>query len=157
MTSRFNINTQKENEDFLKKNPKVGCIYCAPSPVTTHIPLESVMFVLEMNNDTNQITGIGMVKNKPKINKYNVYENGNYNRYNFVGNYRIDREVMTEEEKIIMKVFDILCFKGNRHMKRGQGLTMFPVDMLYNMLYKSNEKKDLVGFIRNMFKERFVK
>jgi hypothetical protein len=98
-----------------------------------------------------------MVKNKPKINKYNVYENGNYNRYNFVGNYRIDREVMTEEEEIIMKVFDILCFKGNRHMKRGQGLTMFPVDMLYNMLYKSNEKKDLVGFIRNMFKERFVK
>ena len=97
---------------------------------------------------TNEIAGVGMVMNKPKINKYSVYENGNYNRYSFVGNCRIDRTEMTEHENMIMRVFDILCFTGNRHMKRGQGLTMFPVDMLY----KCHKKLDLVDYIRNMFK-----
>ena len=111
------------------------------------------MFVLEMNNDENKIMGIGMVMNKPRINRYSVYENGNYNRYSFVGNHRIDRAQMNEEEIVIMRVFDILCFTGNRHMKRGQGLTMFPVDMLY----KCHKKVDLIEFIRNMFKTRFSK
>ena len=153
MTSRFNTSTLEENAAFRAVQPKIGCIYCSPSPVTIHIPNESIMFILEMNNDTNEIAGVGMVMNKPKINKYSVYENGNYNRYSFVGNCRIDRTEMTEDENMIMRVFDILCFTGNRHMKRGQGLTMFPVDMLY----KCHKKLDLVDYIRNMFKRRFSK
>ena len=153
MTSRFNNSTWNENEEFRKNQPKIGCIYCSPSPVTTNIPYESILFILEMNNDTNLISGIGMVINKPKPNKYYVYENGNYNRYSFTGKYRIDRNEMTEEENTIMKVFDILCFTGNRHMKRGQGLTMFPIDMLY----KCHKKLDLAEFICNMFKTRFKK
>jgi len=109
------------------------------------------MFILEMNNDTNKISGIGMVRNKPQLNKNRVYENGNYNRYSFMGKCRIDREQMTEEEKLILSVFDILCFTGNRHMKRGQGLTSFPIDMLYRCHYKL----DLIEFVRNMFKIRY--
>jgi len=153
MTSRFNNNTWEENTYFREKQSKIGCIYCSPNPVSMNIPHESILFILEMNNDKNHISGVGMVMNKPKINKYSVYENGNYNRYSFIGNYRIDRTEMTEEEKTIMRVFDILCFTGNRHMKRGQGLTMFPVEMLY----KCHKKLDLVEFIRNMFKSRFTK
>ena len=151
MTSRFNNSTLEENAGFRAVQPKIGCIYCSPSPVTIHIPHEAIMFILEMNNDTNEIAGVGMVMNKPKINKYSVYDNGNYNRYAFVGNCRIDRTEMTEDENMIMRVFDILCFTGNRHMKRGQGLTMFPVDMLY----KCHKKMDLIDYIRNMFKQRF--
>ena len=153
MTSRFNNNTWEENTYFREKQSKIGCIYCSPNPVSMNIPNESILFILEMNNDKNHISGVGMVMNKPKINKYFVYENGNYNRYSFIGNYRIDRTEMTEEENTIMRVFDILCFTGNRHMKRGQGLTMFPVEMLY----KCHKKLDLVEFIRNMFKSRFTK
>ena len=153
MTSRFNDRTLSENEAFRQTQPKIGCIYCSPSPVTVNIPHESVMFILEMNNDRNEITGIGMVLNRPKICKYSVYENRNYNRYSFVGNYRIDRTQMTDDENTVMRVFDILCFTGNRHMKRGQGLTMFPVDMLY----KCHKKLDLIEYIRDMFKTRFSK
>ena len=153
MTSRFNNNTLDENEEFRRRQSKVGCIYCSPNPVSMNIPYESILFILEMNNDTNHISGVGMVKNNPKINKYSVYENGNYNRYSFIGNYRIDRSEMTEEENTIMQVFDILCFKGNRHMKRGQGLTMFPVDMLY----RCHKKLDLAEFICNMFRSRLSK
>jgi hypothetical protein len=111
------------------------------------------MFVLEMNNDKNEILGVGMVMNRPKINKHLVYGHGNYNRYNFIGNYRIDRKEMTLEEEDIMRVFEILCFTGNRHMKRGQGLTMFPVEMLY----KCHRKVDLISFVSGMFKNRYSK
>jgi hypothetical protein len=108
------------------------------------------MFVLEMNNDTNKIIGIGMVRNHPVVNKYSVYSEGNYNRYVFVGKTRIDRSEMDEEEERIMKVFDILCFTGNKHMKRGQGLRLFPVEMLY----RCSKKIDLVQFICEMFRKR---
>lgn len=150
LTSRFNNYTWDENCKFRNKYNMNGCIYCTPAPIANSIPHETIMFVLEMNNDNNKIIGIGMVRNKPIINKYNVYGNGNYNRYIFIGKTRIDRSQMTYEEEIIMQVFDILCFTGNRHMKRGQGLKSFPVDMLF----RCNARLNLVEFISKMFKNR---
>jgi hypothetical protein len=152
VTSRFNNNTWKENQIFRDKI-QFGCIYCAPDMITTKIPTDSVVFVLEMNNDTNKIMGIGMVRNHPVCGKYCVYSNGNYNRFVYSGKYRIDRNEMTEEEDKIMQAFDILCFKGNTHMKRGQGLKSFPVDMLF----RCKKVIDLVDFVSQMFKERISK
>ena len=34
VTSRFTNETFSENESFRKKNPKVGCVYCSPTPMT---------------------------------------------------------------------------------------------------------------------------
>lgn len=150
MTSRFTESTWKENINFRANKTNFKCIYCSPEQVSARIPTDSVMFVLEMNNDKNKIMGIGMVKNHPRVQMYGVYENYNYNRYNFVGKHRIDREDMTEEEDEIMRVFDTLCFKGNKHMKRGQGLKMFSAEMLYKMLVRF----DLVEYIKEMFKIR---
>ena len=148
LTSRFSSETWNENVNYRNQHPNIGCIYCAPEPNAKCIPVDSILFVLEMNNDTNKIMGIGLVRNHPVCNKYYVYENGNYNRYVFIGKKRIDRSEMTEEEEQIMKVFDILCFTGNQHMKRGQGLKSFPADMLYNC----SKKLDLVKFVSNIFK-----
>jgi hypothetical protein len=153
LTSRFNNDTWRQNEEYRNKNRQIGCVYCSPDPVSQIIPNESIMFILEMNNETNYIMGIGMVRNHPIINKHRVYDNGNYNRYVFTGNTRISRKDMTVEEEEIMQVFDILCFTGNRHMKRGQGLKSFPVDMLY----RCNKRLDLVQFITDMFKHRLNK
>jgi hypothetical protein len=176
MTSRFNNSTWSENNQFRQTvndhnmehnvataqqgagsnkntNNTIGCIYCAPNKVAQYIPVESHMFVLEMNNDTNKIMGIGLVRNHPICNKYRVYKNGNYNRYVYVSKHRIDRADMTESEETIMKAFDILCFTGNRHMKRGQGLMAFPIDMIY----RCRTIIDLVKFIGDMFKERSTK
>ena len=149
LTSRFNEKTWNENQKYRLKK-EIGCIYCSPCPIANEIPLDSIMFILEMNNDKNRIEGIGMVRNKPYVNKYKVYEDGNYNRYVFTGKNYISREKMSNEEETIMKAFDILCFTGNRHMKRGQGLKKFPSRMLFNV----RKKIDLVEFIKNMFKER---
>lgn len=150
MTSRFTNETWRENQSFVAKTDKLGCIYCAPDQISKQIPIDAILFILEMNNETNKIMGIGMTRNHPMCNRYYVYENGNYNRFTFPGKYRIDRSNMDEMEEKIMKVFDQLCFKGNKHMKRGQGLKSFPVEMLY----RCSKKLDLVNFISEMFKKR---
>jgi hypothetical protein len=152
VTSRFNNNTWSENMYYRLKHKNIGCMYCCPDPISSQIPIESVLFVLEMNNDIDKIMGIGFIKNKPSTKHYFVYENDNYNRYSYIGNIRIDRTEMTEEEEEIMQVFDILCFSGNKHMKRGQGLKAFPIDMLYKM----SQKLDLVKFISKMFRQRIL-
>ena len=150
LTSRFNNATWEENQSFRKRNQKIGCIYCTPEPVSKQIPQDTIMFILEMNNDNNKIMGIGMVRNRAVCGKYSVYENGNYNRYVYLGKNHISRENMTEYEVKIMKFFDTICFTGNYHMKRGQGLRSFPLEILYT----SSKKIDLVQCISEMFKRR---
>lgn len=152
VTSRFNQYTWNENKSFLENNKKIGCIYCAPISITSIVQIDTPIFVLEMNNDTNRIMGIGMVKNHPHMNMFSVYDHGNYNRYQYVGKTRIDRLNMTQDEETIMRVFDILCFTGNTHQKRGNGLKLFPLNMLFRCL----DICDLVGFFRTMFVSRKI-
>lgn len=150
MTTRFNNATWQENCLYRSQYPKFGCIYCSPCPVSRIVPIDTVMFVLEMNNDTNRIMGIGLVKNHSRVNGLNVYMNSNYNRYQFYGKQRIDRTEMNSLEDAIMCVFDILCFTGNSHQKRGQGFKVFPLEMLFRCM----RIMDLVEFITNMFRIR---
>lgn len=150
MTTRFNNKTWQENVEYRKRHSKIGCIYGSPEPISQSIGYDTIMFTLEMNNEENKIKGIGMVRNKAICEKYYIYENGNYNRYVYLGKYRIAREEMSEEEEKLMQAFDILCFTGKRHVKRGQGLRKFPMDMLY----KCSKKIDILKYISNMFKKR---
>jgi hypothetical protein len=150
VTTRFNNETWHENTRFRERN-KVECVYCSPKMNTTAIPIDSLMFVLEMNNSTNKIMGIGLVRNHPKTNYSSVYSNNNFNRYVYVGKLRIDRSTMSEEEEKIMQAFDILCFTGNKHMKRGHGMTAFPPNMLARC---ARNKMDLVDYVTNMFRIR---
>lgn len=152
ITSRFSNETWAENAQFRAKNTQVGCVYCSPTMLSHDIAHESVVFVLEMNNDTNQIMGIGMVRNKPIVGKYALYRNTDYNMFVYIGKMRIAREDMTPEELEIMRFFDTTCFRGERHMKRGCGLTMYPVEILY----KCSLVFDLTEFVRCMFKRRCV-
>lgn len=150
VTTRFNTATWRENCQYRMQYPKFGCIYCSPCPVSRMIPIDSVMFVLEMNNDENRIMGIGLVKNHSRVNGLCVYENANYNRYQFYGKSRIDRTEMTDLEDAVMRAFDILCFTGNTHQKRGQGFKLFPLEMLFRCM----RVMDLVEFLTNMFRIR---
>lgn len=150
ITSRFNNATYNENRLFIEKKKRIACVYCAPTLISHKVMLDSTLFVLEMNNDKNRIMGIGKVKNHPQLRKYSVYNNQNYNRYVFTGKCRIDRIDMNMEEEQIMRAFDILCFKGPYHMKRGHGLLSFPSVLLYRI----TPIIDLVQFICNMFNRR---
>jgi len=150
VTSRFNTETWLENKEFRKNHPSIQCIYGAPDPVKKEIPLDTPLFVLEMNNDTNKIEGIGLIQNRPSKVHYKIYNDGNYNRYKYIGYQHISREDMTIEEEDIMQVFDILCFTGNKHLKRGQGLKTFPIETLF----RCSSRMDLVKFVSTMFEKR---
>jgi len=148
-SSRFTNNTWAENRKFFEEYQKKTA-YCCPIPIYVKIPPDVLVGVLEMNNDTNRILGIGLIHNRT-VHKTWIYEDGNYNRNTYIGKRRIDRSEMTEDEEKIMQVLDQYCFKGNGHLKRGQGITLFPT----KYLFESYEKEiDLLQEIKNMFNSR---
>lgn len=150
VTTRFDDKTWGENVAYREANTKYKCIYPTPELNSADWVPDAILFVLEMNNSTNQIMGIGMVRNHAFVKKHRVYSDDNYNRYSYFGKHRIDRSEMTDDEQKIMQVFDILCFTGSRHMKRLRGIKAFPIDMLY----RCSKKLDLVDYIKTMFKTR---
>jgi hypothetical protein len=108
------------------------------------------VFVIEMNNQKNQIEGIGLIKNKYETNKYyKVHTDGNNNRYTYIGNYFIDRETLDDYNAELVYVLDEILFKGKTHSKRGSGLTKIPEKVL-----KLEVCEDLN--IRNEIKNIFI-
>ena len=151
ITSRFSTATLLENERYRSRHANIGCIYCSPELIASNIPLETILFVLEMNNDINKVAGIGLVRNRATSGLHHVYNDGNYNRYVYSGKTRIKREDFTEHEEKVFQVLDKMLFTGTRHMKRGHGLKAFPIKTLYEC---SEKKIDLVNYISTMFKTR---
>ncbi len=150
-TTRFTNFTWQENRNYMKRI-SAKCIYGSALILNNKIPPDAPVFVLEMNNDQNKIMGIGLIRNHPICKKHPIHQNGNYNRYAFMGIYYISREDMNEHEEQIIKAFDILCFKGSKHMKRGTGLTLFPAEILFRCMHIVN----LVEYISSMFKRRMT-
>jgi len=154
-TTRFTDETWAENQNYMRNHVssnKTKCIYGSPFTLKSRIPHEGIAFVLEMNNDQNRIMGVGLIRNHPIQGKHRIYENGNYNRYAYLGLCHISREEMTEDENNIMNAFDILCFKGSKHMKRGSGINLFPDEILFKCL----DTVHLVEFVSGMFKRRMI-
>ena len=150
ITTRFNNETLEENKKYREKLEKVKCIYCCPDEISSSIPYETTLFVFEMNNDHNKIVGIGKIKNVPKIQKYKVYNDNNYNRFQYIGKERVCRSDMDDEEEELMLLFDKWCFTGMGHLKRGQGIKRFPLDKLYFYSRFTNIHK----CVENMFRKR---
>jgi len=147
-TTRFTNKTWGENQAFRDRNPNVKCAYSAPQPMSPNIPSDAPVFVLEMNNDTNRIMGIGLVRNRAIYGKYAIYQWGNYNRFVYLGGKRIDVSEMTKAEREMMRLFEAICFRGGRHMKRGHGITSFPISILYEL----SSEVHLTNYIRDMFR-----
>jgi len=150
MTTRFNDKSHGEMLTYCNKIKGLKCIYGVPKEISGCVVKDAIMFVLEMNNERDHIEGIGMVKNTAFPSRYGVYEDGNYNRFSYLGKARIDRCDMTEEEDAILTALDIICFKGKCHLKRSHGITIFPPDVLE----KCKKKMDITEYIVNMFKNR---
>ena len=126
-TTRFNTETWLENENWRKQNQWNGCVYGTPIRIAEKYPLGTYMFVLEMHNDKNKIQGIGLIKNNTYIGKYHkIYSDGNYNSYIYKSMKRVSRKQLNQEQKKVIRILDILLFKGSRHLKRGQGIQIVP-------------------------------
>uniref|UniRef100_A0A6C0HHR3 Uncharacterized protein n=1 Tax=viral metagenome TaxID=1070528 RepID=A0A6C0HHR3_9ZZZZ len=148
-TTRFTTKTLLERDAWCKKHGWTGSIYGTPLKITEKIPYGSLLFVLEMNNETNKIVGIGLVKNTLVVDKYyKIYSDGNYNRYVYKGLYRIDSSNpnLTEYEKKVIEIFNVLLFKGLRNVKRYQGITALP------KWIANSKHMDFIQFFRELFK-----
>ena len=166
-TTRFNNKTWKENQEYLQHGHKSGeisnkikCIYPSNSVISETIPYQSNVFVLEMNNETNHILGIGLIRNSPpEYNKHHVYQKEDYNQFTYKGSYHIKTSELTEDEKLVIRELETLCFKGKRHQKRMNGIKAFPLDILYDYMNKpegDQKQHDFVCEIAAMFKTRFI-
>lgn len=149
-TTRFNNETWEQNQLWRRQNGWEGCIYGTPMEMKEDVYKGAVVIILEMNNDINKIMGLGVVKNRVATDKYyKIYKWGNYNRYTYKSKYRIDRDEMDDEEEKLMKIFDVLLFKGSRHLKRGQGITCLPSWIMKNSHINFTTK------LRDIFIARF--
>tara|TARA_A100001015_G_scaffold265498_1_gene313924 strand:- start:7851 stop:8474 length:624 start_codon:yes stop_codon:yes gene_type:complete len=125
--TRFNQATWNENCRWREKHNIKGCIYGTLQPICEKIHDNYKIYVLEMNNDTNTIEGIGIISNK-KYPRQKIYSTNAYNRMIYKGTQRIDRSQYSKETLNFIYSLENLVFKGASHMKRGSGINILPVN-----------------------------
>ena len=136
-----------------REKVKDSVYYGSLIKVHKKISVGAFMFVFEMNNDTNQIEGVGLVRNRPYLDKYySVYDDGNYNRYVYKSNYHICRERLVEYNRPLVESFDHILFKGKTHLKRGTGFITVPEKLLNHP--KCN-KMDMKTELKKIFIDEF--
>jgi hypothetical protein len=157
VTTRFNNETLNANYVYREKH-NFKCMYCAPLELSPKILYNTLVFVVEMNNETNKIAGIGLIKNKPVTKRYyKVHEDGNTNRFIYIGNYFLERETIDDYNPLLVYVLEEILFKGYTHSKRGSGLTKIPekvlkLDVCEGMDIKKEIKHIFIGHFREKLK-----
>jgi len=154
VTVRFNDETLTKNY-FYRQKRNLNCLYCSPYELSPKIDLDSPVFVIEMNNSTNKITGIGLIKNKIVTDKYyKVHDDANTNRFIYIGKYHLDREKIETENPELVYVLDEILFKGKTHSKRGLGLTKLPDNVLkFDICKNIDIKKEIRDLFIHNFRE----
>jgi hypothetical protein len=155
VTGRYNDETWEASRQYRLKK-KMACIYAPPYRLAEWIDLGSPVFVIEMNNLTNQIIGIGLIKNKLVTDKiYKVQSDSNCNRYIYIGDYHISREVIDDYNPMLVDVLDKILFTGYTHSKRGLGLTKIPEKVLKLDICKDIDiKKEIKNIFVYHFKDK---
>ena len=151
-TTRFNNHTYKNNRDFCIRNHLEG-IYSVLSPLPTSIPLNSILYVIEMNNETEKITALSKVYNNRREEIYRIYEKESYNQKHYRAKKRIDVETQITDpiEQQFIQTLEYHCFKTKGHLKRGQGFTSFP---WYKLATSAKNGFDVLDFLDKMFEKR---
>jgi len=155
VTGRFNNETRDANYQYRKKHG-YECIYCVPMELSPKIYYNTPVFVIEMNNSTDKIEGIGLIKNNPELKKYyKVHMDGNTNRFTYIGKYFMDRETIFNNNPTLVNVLEEILFKGKTHSKRGCGLSLIPEKVLkLDVCKEMNVKKDIRDLFVYNFREK---
>ena len=140
-TVRFNSDTWVENERWRNENKWDGCIYGLDKQIPDKVPYGSSIYIIEMNNTTNQIMGIGKIKHIfLSENRTRIYENDNYNRFTYKSEKRIDRKELLKTSQEMIEQIELVLFKGSRHFKRGHGVIIIPHDR-FGIIHKKKKRK----------------
>jgi len=136
----FNNTTFQENESWRNNHSYEGCVYGVDKR-TESIPYGEKIYIIEMNNETDEITGIGQIHNILKEeNRSRIYSDENYNRIVYKGKKRISRKELLIRNKKLIEYLERILFKGSRHFKRGAGVVNIPHIRLASQ-YKERERK----------------
>ena len=123
-STRFNNTTFAENMAY-RQTHKINAIYGTMIKMHAKINIGSFVFIIEMNNDTNMIEGISLVKNSLVLEKkHKIYDNDDYNRYIYRSDYWLSRQQIMDIDSNVIETFDKILFKGKTHMKRACGITV---------------------------------
>jgi hypothetical protein len=158
VTSRFNNETLETNHSYRVKKG-FACMYCSPLELSPKIEYNTPVFVIEMNNSTNKIEGIGFIKNKPETTKYyKVHSDSNTNRYTYIGKYFMSREIIDEYNPLLVYLLEEILFKGYTHSKRGTGLTLLPEKLIVDsdICKGVHVKKEIKQLFTYHFRERLL-
>ena len=152
-STRFINATYQENKAYRTTFNEVA-IYGTLIKIQYKYSIGAVMFVIEMNNETNKIEGIGLIKNIMLYDaKYKIYKNNDYNRCIYKGDYWISREQILQMDSTIIEICDLILFKGKSHLKRQTGITILTEQLFTNwILFKM---KDLKSKIKKIFISEF--
>jgi len=145
LTTRFTTETFQENKRY-RDTHNIPCIYSSSLPISDKLPYQDY-YVLEMNNSTNRIMGIGKIS-KTLQPIACIYSYKYYNRYTYKGTYAPIFEEMEQEHKDIITRIERKIFYGKGHLKRGSSFTSFPVYpheedvadliLIFNYIIRSN-------------------
>ena len=150
-STRFNNDTWQENCSYKRLHNMNGVIYGTNIRIKCSHSLGALFFVIEMNNQTNKIEGIGLIRNQLVLDKrYNVYSIGDYNRYIYKGDYWISRERLCYYDKELVDIFETILFKGKGHFKRQSGISV-----VSSLLFEKWEYDEEI--IRAVLKNIFIK
>jgi hypothetical protein len=142
-TTRFNNETLRENRRWVDNiaHTEWKCIYGPSRKINTNkIPVYSLMYILEMNNERNEIAGIGMIRNYVYFD-IDIYTDDNFNQFIYKGKQHIEREDISETDSDgPLRSIENKIFKGKKHLKRGGGITCMPHNCL-----NDDEVKFIVG------------
>ena len=149
MTLRYTHQTYQEVQQFPEMPPRMEWIYgCEYVPKQAEE--DSLLFVLEMNNDTNRIEGVGYVHylaGNVQYHKYAIHTGeATKNRFQLMCKYRKDRTKMSAIEESVMQFLDVFCFCAPNHHKTLKGMTRLTAG--------EEVRFDLVGFLSTMLRKR---
>jgi len=148
--TRFNNDTYAENMKYRYENDEI-VIYGSNVRIRNIYPIGAKIIVAEMNNQTNEIEGLGFIVNllvNDKRHKIYSSEYDEYNRYIYRGKYWISKDKITEYNPKILEIFNNILFKGKSNLKRRMGITVITEKLLQRWEYNYQEFK---SEIKNMF------
>ena len=144
-TTRFDSNTYAQNMRFksrilwgssVQKNNEsvsMGSLYSTTTSLPVSASKDKFLFILDMNNTTNKIMGVGFIKNiKATDQSLQIYDNPCFNHYIYKSQFYVSLvdNPLVEQNKMIQDFifteFENVLFYGRSHMKRGGGYTCFP-------------------------------
>jgi hypothetical protein len=145
-TVRFTNKTLDENKKWREKHNWKGCIYGLSKKTKITIGRNALIYVIEMNNDTNTVEGIGLIRNYINMDyRTCIYSDKTYNRFIYNSVFRIDKKDFIYPTSI--RLLEVLLFYGSGHYKRGKGITVINWNTLHPSIIKV-----LKPFFTDLFK-----